>query len=50
VLIKGGDYTIDTVVGADFVQTYGGKTLLVPLEAGHSTTSIISRGDAGETQ
>ena len=45
VLIKGGDYTIDTVVGADFVQAYGGKTLLVPLEAGHSTTSIISRAE-----
>lgn len=44
VLIKGADYTIDTVVGADVVQAYGGKVLLVPLEAGHSTSSIIERG------
>jgi D-beta-D-heptose 7-phosphate kinase/D-beta-D-heptose 1-phosphate adenosyltransferase len=50
VLIKGGDYTIDTVVGADLVQAYGGKTLIVPLEAGHSTTSIISRADAGDAR
>ncbi|MBM3550228.1 MAG: D-glycero-beta-D-manno-heptose-7-phosphate kinase [Alphaproteobacteria bacterium] len=44
VLIKGADYTIETVVGADVVQAYGGKVLLVPLEAGHSTSSIIARG------
>lgn len=44
VLIKGADYTIETVVGADVVQSYGGKVLLVPLEAGHSTSSIIARG------
>lgn len=44
VLIKGADYTIDTVVGADVVQAYGGEVLLVPLRAGHSTTAIIARG------
>ncbi|MGJ0396989.1 MAG: D-glycero-beta-D-manno-heptose-7-phosphate kinase [Methylocystis sp.] len=44
VLIKGADYSIDTVVGADVVQAYGGRVLLVPLEAGHSTSSIIARG------
>ena len=42
-LIKGADYTIATVVGADFVRSYGGKVILVPLERGHSTTSIIAR-------
>ncbi|ALK09918.1 D-glycero-beta-D-manno-heptose-7-phosphate kinase [Blastochloris viridis] len=46
-LIKGADYTIDNVVGADFVRTYGGQVLLVPLEDGHSTTSIISRANVG---
>jgi len=35
------------VVGADFVTAYGGKVVLVPLEAGHSTTSILSRANAG---
>jgi D-beta-D-heptose 7-phosphate kinase/D-beta-D-heptose 1-phosphate adenosyltransferase len=43
VLAKGADYTIDTVVGADIVQGYGGKVLLVDLEAGHSTTATIAR-------
>jgi D-beta-D-heptose 7-phosphate kinase/D-beta-D-heptose 1-phosphate adenosyltransferase len=46
-LIKGADYTEATVVGADFVTAYGGKVVLVPLEAGHSTTSILSRANAG---
>jgi D-beta-D-heptose 7-phosphate kinase/D-beta-D-heptose 1-phosphate adenosyltransferase len=43
VLIKGADYTVGTVVGADFVQQYGGKVLLVDLVPSHSTTSTIQR-------
>lgn len=43
VLIKGADYTIDQVVGADTVQEAGGQVLLIPLEAGHSTTGTIRR-------
>jgi D-beta-D-heptose 7-phosphate kinase / D-beta-D-heptose 1-phosphate adenosyltransferase len=46
-LIKGADYTIATVVGADVVQSYGGKVLLIPLERGHSTASIIARANVG---
>jgi D-beta-D-heptose 7-phosphate kinase/D-beta-D-heptose 1-phosphate adenosyltransferase len=46
-LIKGADYTLATVVGADLVRAYGGKVLLVPLEREHSTTSIIARANAG---
>lgn len=42
-LIKGADYTIDTVVGADIVQSYGGKIVLAKLEDGHSTTNTIKR-------
>lgn len=42
-LIKGADYTVATVVGADFVHSYGGEVVLVPLEEGHSTTKIIAR-------
>lgn len=41
VLVKGADYQIDQVVGADVVQTYGGKVVLAKLEAGFSTTSTI---------
>ncbi|CAK0742482.1 D-beta-D-heptose 7-phosphate kinase / D-beta-D-heptose 1-phosphate adenylyltransferase [Azospirillaceae bacterium] len=43
VLVKGADYRIDQVVGADFVQSYGGKVVLADLEAGHSTTATIAR-------
>jgi len=40
VLVKGGDYTVETVVGADLVQGYGGEVRLVPLVPGHSTTRL----------
>lgn len=43
VLVKGADYTIDTVVGADFVQGYGGQVVLAQLAEGHSTTNTIKR-------
>ncbi|HET7883391.1 MAG TPA: D-glycero-beta-D-manno-heptose-7-phosphate kinase [Acetobacteraceae bacterium] len=43
VLVKGADYRIDQVVGADLVQGWGGRVLLVELEAGHSTTGTIRR-------
>ena len=46
-LIKGADYTLATVVGADVVRAYGGKVILVPIERGHSTSSIIARASAG---
>jgi D-beta-D-heptose 7-phosphate kinase/D-beta-D-heptose 1-phosphate adenosyltransferase len=43
VLVKGADYTIDKVVGADMVQSWGGTVLLVEVQAGHSTTGTIRR-------
>lgn len=43
VLIKGADYTLDQVVGADFVQGYGGKVVLVPLAPEHSTSRTIAK-------
>jgi D-beta-D-heptose 7-phosphate kinase / D-beta-D-heptose 1-phosphate adenosyltransferase len=43
VLVKGADYSIDQVVGADLVQGWGGRVLLVQLEQGHSTTGTIRR-------
>ncbi len=42
-LIKGADYTEATVVGAEFVKAYGGKIVLAPIQAGHSTTSMIKK-------
>ena len=41
VLVKGGDYTIDGVVGAADVQAAGGRVLLVDLIEGRSTTRLI---------
>ncbi|MAI49475.1 MAG: bifunctional heptose 7-phosphate kinase/heptose 1-phosphate adenyltransferase [Rhodospirillaceae bacterium] len=43
VLVKGGDYTIETVVGADLVQSYGGKVVLAKIVNGFSTTATIER-------
>lgn len=43
VLVKGGDYTIDKIVGADHVQSYGGKVEIIPFVSGYSTTSLIER-------
>lgn len=43
ILVKGGDYTRDTVVGADVVEQHGGRVVIIPLLEGRSTTSIIAR-------
>jgi len=43
VLVKGADYDIEAVVGADIVQGYGGKVLLADLSPGYSTSSTIEK-------
>ena len=43
VLVKGADYTLDQVVGADTVQAAGGRVLLASLVLGVSTTGIVAR-------
>ena len=43
VLVKGGDYAPDTVVGRDDVESWGGRVVIVPLRAGQSTTAIIEK-------
>ena len=43
VLVKGGDYTIESVVGAREVRGWGGHVAIIPLTAGQSTTPIIER-------
>jgi rfaE bifunctional protein nucleotidyltransferase chain/domain len=48
VIVKGGDYTEDTIVGAAEVRSRGGRVVVVPLTPGHSTTSIIEK--LGETR
>jgi len=43
VLVKGGDYTEATIVGAAEVRERGGDVIVIPLTPGHSTTSTIER-------
>jgi rfaE bifunctional protein nucleotidyltransferase chain/domain len=41
VLVKGGDYTPDRVVGRDSVEQAGGRVVIIPFVAGRSTSGII---------
>jgi D-beta-D-heptose 7-phosphate kinase/D-beta-D-heptose 1-phosphate adenosyltransferase len=43
VLVKGADYSRDEVVGADFVESCGGRVHLAPLREGFSTTRLLQR-------
>ena len=43
VLVKGADYSIEDVVGGEFVCTYGGRIVLAELIEGYSTTETIAR-------
>lgn len=43
VIVKGGDYVEETIVGAREVRARGGDVVVVPLTPGQSTTSIIER-------
>ncbi len=43
VLVKGGDYTPETVVGREIVEGRGGRLALIPFLPGHSTTRIEQR-------
>ncbi len=43
VLVKGGDYTPDTVVGGAEVEAWGGRVEIVPLMEGKSSTATIAR-------
>jgi D-beta-D-heptose 7-phosphate kinase / D-beta-D-heptose 1-phosphate adenosyltransferase len=43
VLVKGADYTVETVIGASFVRGYGGRVVLAALKPGHSTTATVAR-------
>ena len=43
VLVKGGDYTEEEVVGARTVRASGGEVVIVPLLPGHSTSRMVER-------
>ena len=42
-IVKGGDYKVEEVVGGDHVQSYGGKVVILPYVPGYSTTNIIKQ-------
>ena len=43
VLVKGGDYSLDQVVGREIVEAYGGRIELAPMVQGRSTTGLVQR-------
>lgn len=43
ILVKGGDYKIDDIVGGDFVRARGGKVLTIPFVEGFSTSNILEQ-------
>lgn len=47
VLVKGGDYTVDAIAGADEVRAAGGRVETIPLVPGRSTTMILKRARRG---
>ena len=48
ILVKGGDYRPDQVVGGDIVTADGGEVILVDLVPGHSTTQLVKRARVPE--
>ena len=48
VLVKGGDYTREQVVGHEIVEAHGGEVLLIDVLPGFSTTSLVDRARGGK--
>ena len=48
VLVKGGDYTREQVVGHEIVEACGGQVVLIDILRGHSTTSLVDRARGGK--
>ncbi|MBI5710644.1 MAG: D-glycero-beta-D-manno-heptose 1-phosphate adenylyltransferase [Candidatus Eisenbacteria bacterium] len=43
VLVKGGDWALDQIVGRELVESYGGRVLAIPLRQGYSTSALVQR-------
>jgi D-beta-D-heptose 7-phosphate kinase/D-beta-D-heptose 1-phosphate adenosyltransferase len=41
VLVKGGDWAVDKIIGGDLVKSWGGKVMNLPVVEGRSTTNLI---------
>lgn len=49
VLVKGGDWKKNEIIGADFVESYGGEVFSIPLTEGFSSTAVIEKTQAENT-
>lgn len=43
VLVKGADWAVGTIVGADIVEARGGRVERIPLASGHSTSRMVEK-------
>ena len=43
ILVKGGDYTLDTIVGAEYVESIGGEVKVLSFKDGYATSTIINK-------
>ncbi len=43
ILVKGGDWELEKIVGRDFVESYGGRVVTIPFEFDISTSKIVER-------
>ena len=43
VLVKGGDWKIEEIIGADFVKSYGGEVFSIPLKEGFSSSRVVEK-------
>ncbi len=49
VLVKGGDWPVDRIVGRELVEARGGRVLAIPLRAGFSTSALVERIRSGRS-
>lgn len=43
VLVKGGDWKVNEIIGGNFVEAHGGKVYAIPFQDGHSSTKLIDK-------
>lgn len=43
ILVKGGDYRIEDIIGSDTLKAYGGEVIVIPFLPGRSTSDIITK-------
>ena len=48
-LVKGGDWAVAQIVGREFVESYGGRVLSIPLREGCGTSALVERIRAGRS-